>query len=291
MSDGEDTCAPPDPCQVARDLKAQGVTLTIQTIGFQVDQGARRQLECIAQATGGTYTDAKDAAQLTESLKVTSGRALRTLQTQGGRVEGTPPYRDAPLLEPGRYTDTMVPNESLWWGVPLRFGQQLTVKATVDRPGETTRLGSFFEVQLVNPDLDELCCNIGRGSDVNLTERVVSIGTTSGLIDRASKEPDLRVEGTYYVRLTYTARDEGQQERPVELSIEVTGASSTTTTAAAATTPATTDEVAAAPAGTSTGSASTALLVALLGVGALIVVLLVVLIVTLRRRPTGTPPA
>ncbi len=67
----------------------------------------------------------------------------------------------------------------------------------------------------MNPDLDELCCNIGRGSDVNLTERVVSIGTTSGLIDRAS-EPDLRAEGTYYVRPHHTARDEGQQERPVE---------------------------------------------------------------------------
>lgn len=214
-----------------------------------------------------------------------SNRALRTLQTQGRRVEGAPSFRTAPMLEPGSYTDTIVPGEALFWGVPLKFGQQLNVKATVDRPGETDGVGSVFEVLLVNPKLREF----GRDYKVNLSGRVVSVGTTTGPVDPSSKETDTRVEGTYYVRLAYKASGEGTQERPIEFSIEVSGATATTTTVAADKAPAT-DQVAAAPAAKSTESSNTGLLTAVLVVGGLVVILLVVLILTLRRRPSGPPP-
>lgn len=69
VSDGEDTCAPPTPCDIARELEQQGIDLTVHTVGFKVDGAARDQLTCIAQATGGPYSDATDAAQLTQTLQ------------------------------------------------------------------------------------------------------------------------------------------------------------------------------------------------------------------------------
>ena len=69
VSDGEDTCAPPPPCDVAQQLKAKGVDLVVHTIGFKVDQAAREQLTCIAGATGGSYRDAADGPALGSVLQ------------------------------------------------------------------------------------------------------------------------------------------------------------------------------------------------------------------------------
>jgi Ca-activated chloride channel family protein len=59
VSDGEDTCAPPDPCEIARGLFETGVFMRIETVGLFLDEAAARsQLQCIADATGGNYHDA-----------------------------------------------------------------------------------------------------------------------------------------------------------------------------------------------------------------------------------------
>ncbi len=68
VSDGQDTCAPPDPCEVADELAKQGVDLRIHAVGFDVEDGARQELACVAQVTGGRYIDARDAATLTTAL-------------------------------------------------------------------------------------------------------------------------------------------------------------------------------------------------------------------------------
>lgn len=65
LSDGEDTCAPPAPCEVARELKAQRPGLAISTVGFKT---ANDELACIAQATGGLYLTADNADQLVTRL-------------------------------------------------------------------------------------------------------------------------------------------------------------------------------------------------------------------------------
>jgi len=68
VSDGEDTCAPPTPCDVARDLHQQGIDLTVHTVGFKVDATARDQLTCIAQETGGTYSDEPSPWKVGQSI-------------------------------------------------------------------------------------------------------------------------------------------------------------------------------------------------------------------------------
>ncbi|MGQ4486825.1 VWA domain-containing protein [Streptomyces sp. SAS_281] len=68
VSDGEDTCAPPPPCEVARELKDQGIDLAVDVIGFRAPASARAQLKCIADVTGGAYTDSDDTDALISDL-------------------------------------------------------------------------------------------------------------------------------------------------------------------------------------------------------------------------------
>ena len=105
VSDGKDTCQPPSPCQVAQRIAKGGVEMRIQAIGFNVDTSARRELQCIAKAGGGVYTDADNAATLKEQLRVLSTRALRQYVPRGKPVRGGPSARQATTLVPGRYVD------------------------------------------------------------------------------------------------------------------------------------------------------------------------------------------
>ena len=69
ISDGKETCDP-DPCGTAKELEKQGVDFVTHVIGFNVDKKTDKQLECIANATGGEYFSAKNAAALNEAIKV-----------------------------------------------------------------------------------------------------------------------------------------------------------------------------------------------------------------------------
>jgi Ca-activated chloride channel family protein len=68
VSDGIETCNA-DPCAVAAELKRADVGLVAHVIGFDVaDPVAKRQLACIAGATGGVYLDAANADGLAAAL-------------------------------------------------------------------------------------------------------------------------------------------------------------------------------------------------------------------------------
>lgn len=73
-----------------------------------------------------------------------------------GEVVGGASFDDAPLLEPGTYTDTIVPGEALTYQVEAEWGQQ--VVATVEYPEASGRLaeaigpqGMIGTVAVVNP--------------------------------------------------------------------------------------------------------------------------------------------
>ena len=57
VSDGKETCEG-DPCALAAELRAAGLRLVIDVIGFDVTPEEREQLMCIAEQGGGTYYDA-----------------------------------------------------------------------------------------------------------------------------------------------------------------------------------------------------------------------------------------
>ncbi|MEO0625184.1 MAG: VWA domain-containing protein [Pseudomonadota bacterium] len=68
VSDGIETCNP-DPCAAARALEEAGIDFTAHVVGFDVtDPEALAQMQCLAENTGGTFTTAANAEELTQAL-------------------------------------------------------------------------------------------------------------------------------------------------------------------------------------------------------------------------------
>lgn len=68
ISDGLETCGG-DPCAVVRKARASGSNLVVHVVGFGVEESDVSQLECTAQAGGGLYLAAADAAQLSAAFQ------------------------------------------------------------------------------------------------------------------------------------------------------------------------------------------------------------------------------
>ena len=163
ITDGEDDCAPPDPCDVARELAAQGTHLVVDTLGLTLDDKVRRQLTCIANATGGTYTAVQSQNQLTGRLNQLVHRADQTYQETPQQVTGAEGCATAPILTPGVYTDREQFAQHRWYRVPVQPGQELraSVSISLDRA-----LNPDYGVLLraVEPDGRELVRGTDAGS-------------------------------------------------------------------------------------------------------------------------------
>lgn len=83
ITDGAESCDV-DPLGVIQALKAQGIDITIHTIGFGVDAKASGELKKISDMTGGTYADAKDAGQLSTALTQVAQKAELLAPQKGG---------------------------------------------------------------------------------------------------------------------------------------------------------------------------------------------------------------
>jgi Ca-activated chloride channel family protein len=136
ITDGEDTCTPPDPCEVARELAAQGTSLVIDTLGLSSDAKTRKQLVCISTATGGTFTSAQSEQELTGRVKQLVGRAATPPVVAPAVVAGAGTCADAPVLAAGVYTDREKISEHRFYRVPVPAGQELraAVSIALDRP-------------------------------------------------------------------------------------------------------------------------------------------------------------
>ncbi|WP_328943703.1 VWA domain-containing protein [Streptomyces sp. NBC_00250] len=136
ISDGEDTCGTPQPCEVAAELAHQGIGLRIDTVGFQVKGEAREQLECVAEAGNGHYYDAPDADALARQLQRAARLSADGYRLRGTRVEGTPARDGAPKIAPGQYLDTIGPGERRYYAVDLDSASTANFAATaVPQPG------------------------------------------------------------------------------------------------------------------------------------------------------------
>jgi hypothetical protein len=71
ISDGIESCGG-DKNEIAPALKESGLDLRVHIVGFGIEEKeARKELETIAQSTGGIYLDAKDSQELLSSLEQT----------------------------------------------------------------------------------------------------------------------------------------------------------------------------------------------------------------------------
>ncbi|MGJ7414805.1 VWA domain-containing protein [Streptomyces cinereoruber] len=130
ITDGEDTCAPLDPCQVAREIAAKGIHLVIDTLGLVPDAKTRQQLTCIAEATGGTYTSVHRTEELSRRVRQLVDRAADPVVTPIA-ARGAARCADAPELKPGLYTDRESFGEHRWYRVDLLPGQELRASVSV----------------------------------------------------------------------------------------------------------------------------------------------------------------
>ncbi|MFF7307932.1 VWA domain-containing protein [Streptomyces sp. NPDC008137] len=130
ISDGEDTCAPLDPCEVAREIAAKGIGLTIDTLGLVPTAKLSRQLSCIAEATGGTYTSVEHQDELTDKVNQLVDRAADPVVTPVA-MEGASQCSEAPTLKSGLYTDREEFGQQRWYRVEVLPGQELRASVSV----------------------------------------------------------------------------------------------------------------------------------------------------------------
>lgn len=227
VSDGEDTCAPPDPCQVARELDSAGVDLAVHAIGFAVDEKARAQLSCLADATGGSYTDAADGPALERTLPRVTAAALRGYQVTGTPTTGGTDHTTAPVLGPGHHLDTIGKRETRWYAVDVPAG------ATA----YTTGILPFPRVSGVSilDDLNSVQRRVyGRdGQDCNELDTALATSTSDGealtiveawrgateeIVGDGRAADKCRGGGRYYFAFTWSKTSE---KLPQRLSFEV----------------------------------------------------------------------
>lgn len=228
VSDGEDTCAPPEPCEVARDLAGQGLDLVVHAVGFGVDDTARAQLSCAAQTTGGTYTDALDGEALSQVLPRITATALRNYEPTGSPIAGAPAVDGAPVAAPGQHLDTLGQKETRYYSVDVPAGATAYFTATVSYP-RVPGVGVIDDFNGLNlrtyGDAGEDCNRFeaaqqSRSSDgATLT---VSTTWTGAAEERAGGSGRCTGPGRYTFGLTWNRVSEGVPARlPVELLVGV----------------------------------------------------------------------
>ncbi|WP_134772803.1 vWA domain-containing protein [Ornithinimicrobium flavum] len=156
VSDGIATCDP-DPCEIAEQLSADGLDLVVHTVGLGADDQTRTQLQCIADAAGGTYYDAADTDTLTTALTRISTRAFRPFEFGGTPVEGSYDKDTAPVLAEGRYLDTFPDPDS---GDAKWYRVERTVPNSTVRVGATMRPNGDVSTGTFNLRLDTETVNL-----------------------------------------------------------------------------------------------------------------------------------
>lgn len=169
ISDGINTCGPP-PCSVAREIAARDEDLRINTVGFQVNAAARRELQCVAEVTGGVYYDADDEKDLFA--------AFRLYELLGEEVRGGDVASSALQLVSGQYLDTLRSGQERWYRVDVAEGQTLRSSATLVGAEDGRRAPEGrFSMELRTPDvLGSLHCaeDTSEGVGFGLTHAGIS---------------------------------------------------------------------------------------------------------------------
>jgi len=221
VSDGGDNCAPPPPCQAARQISERGLKLSISVVGLQVNPRVRRQLECIADAGGGTYVDASDPEALKRELLAAFARAFRAYEPSGTPVEGAPDEAGAPVLGDGQYLDGIRPGEQKFYAVDVEPGQKVYASAVAIPPRGMDGSGTF-KARLITPRGEE----VQNEADVLDYDFLGQYGNIKVLSTRSEQTAAPGIDGDqppgrWKFAVALETGDLEAQEVPVELGIQV----------------------------------------------------------------------
>jgi hypothetical protein len=127
ITDGEESCGG-DPGEAARALKAAGLDLKLDIIGFTVaGQKVQAQLAALAASTGGHYYFAGDGDALSRSLATATFRYPFAVFDAAGRAVARGTADGAPVeLKPGDY------RISVYTGGQELRKERITVQASTD---------------------------------------------------------------------------------------------------------------------------------------------------------------
>jgi Ca-activated chloride channel family protein len=221
VSDGGDNCAPPPPCQAARQISKRGLELSISVVGLQVNPRVRRQLKCIAAAGGGTYVDASDPEALKRELLAAFARAFRAYEPSGTPVEGAPDEAGAPVLGDGQYLDGIRPGEQKFYAVDVKPGQKVYASAVAIPPRGMDGSGTF-KARLTTPRGEEVQ-NEGDVLDYDFLGQYGNIKVLSTRSEQTAA-PGIDSDqppGRWKLAVALETGDLEAQEVPVELGIQV----------------------------------------------------------------------
>jgi von Willebrand factor type A domain len=237
VSDGQDTCQPPSPCAVARQIAQGGIKMRIQAIGFNVRRKARQQLQCIASAGGGIYRDANNAADLRQELQTLATRALRQYVPRGTPITGGTSVQKATVLAPGAYVDRMLPDSTHWYAVDLRRGETLMSSASIIPPKRSVADSccADYSLDIETPSFDIPGSQNSSASGNPFEKRglVGGIGVVSrpiGVGQQADPDQPWSKPGRYYLKVQF--KDDSSkdlfnatcgQPYAVELNVSVLG--------------------------------------------------------------------
>lgn len=235
VSDGEPNCNEPPACEAAQDLAGQGIDLTVHTIGFRIsgNSAAQETLRCIAEATGGTFTEADDAGTLTEQLRIQTTRAFQGYETEGDQVTGGTNVAGAVALLPGQYVTELTSGKRpaglssrTWPGGSVQFfsaphqeGYFTNVSATLvlPRAEQTEQQGALIAVEPVGS------CESGRGYENAYPGRQDAhpVGTwrsREATLDEIQTERCLTADGNW----VFAVYREGDFQPDTALPVEIT---------------------------------------------------------------------
>ncbi|HJG43673.1 hypothetical protein [Corynebacterium phoceense] len=241
VSDGIDTCAPPPVCDVAKELAADGVGLTVHTIGFQVDEKAQSELDCVAEATGGQSLAAANAAELAQNMEFLTLRSVNMYEAKGTPFEFADDPDSAKYLGEGTYHTKVLPRMGRNEGedrpfytklsVPEGYNAYVTVFAIPEQNAEgkgTSDIFSTVEAENPAPNCEDYATTVQSGSRPTYGGRYAPPNSASVLVqnekqpedeeDRCIKMDDWDILTTLYFSDTISS---DQVNQDVELDVEV----------------------------------------------------------------------
>ena len=140
VSDGVESCGG-DPEAVVAELRASGLQVVLHTVGLGVTPDEAESLAALAEAGGGTYFDAPNAADLTEGVTTAVQSSTEFVLQQDDvagfpsdavRVRGGDTVADAEILEAGTFSFTEhLFREERYFAVRGQPGDTITVRGMV----------------------------------------------------------------------------------------------------------------------------------------------------------------
>lgn len=196
LSDGEETCGG-DPTGVIKKLYADGFEVTVHTIGFNVDERTRAQLQAIATEGKGQYFDARDGLSLTKALVDATKKATFIQKSESGangkQIRGGDAFESAVSIEPN--TDYKLDHHQKreqydYFKFDVKAGQEISVEVRTHEKGLGMQGNNAVEndtpyagLRIVGADRKEI-------KDLNIIGQ--KLGKESAVIPAA-------VDGSYYL--------------------------------------------------------------------------------------------